>query len=419
MRANAFLLSGLLLFGCVGDAEALETLQPLSDAEAELHEAPRADGSCPASQREAAASWSVQLPGHENNPRGAHSLKLQADPCGNILVAFVDPDWDHYPARLISVARLFGNGELDWRRTAPHGINYRVQDLTTDDFGNIVLLTDSRLAVLTAAGAVPPHMSEEGLASGGLAVRPTVGGWLLANGVTGVIGLPFGTIVWKTDGDLFGDWRPSYDGTFVLRAERRVVYSDVAWRNEKSSVWINDVTFNLWGTTGPVAHHEGESLYEFESELFVAPALLAADDSRIVLGLTLSEPQDGGIVGPTTCSQARLIDIADAEWEPELDFCGMLQAMSLLPDGSVLSLWAEDVDGASTETQPEARPLLVRHDAGGTETGRWDLGESVGAAPGRTVGQMDLVVLEGGASVAVAAMGVDLATVTVARLPLD
>lgn len=437
-RRPWFLLVVALASSCVGDGEVPSELSALPEEEARQHEAPDATGACSVDVQ-AADRWLTEIPiDEEYTALSLTAVEVGIDACGAAVIAWIGRESQD---RTLSVQRLLPGGEPDWQQAFDGAIGD--QDLLAidvDDFGNALLLTGSRLRVLTAAGETPPYVPEhgyeffqqeivagdrivqEGVASLGTLAR-TEQGWLVATSVAGSgvwhLRLPSGDLDWTSSA-------PSQDGWAqpapmlgvgereVLRVERRIILET------RSFVTVRRLTFGPEHLDGLHVLPTEETILDEQQDGFADAPLLVRSGERTIVGVTSFsgiEPSDlPPPEGP--CRMARLFDVADPSSAPVLDFCGGLQGLVAHPDGSVLSLWAI---GSTSDEQgrPLAATLLLLHtEPDGSERTRWDLTDLLGTVGHERYGAASLVLTPDASGVVVAGKSAERGLVTVARMPL-
>jgi len=415
MRRLLLAVLGLALSaGCNG--QMTEGLQPLPEDEARKHEAPRADGRCRA-LRERPESWvsAVEFGALEKR----ETFRLEIDPCGNTLLAATSQIGNVERLHSPRVTRLFSDGELDWNASPTWGETVWSFDMAVDQYGNVVVLTESSLFVVTASGELHDGIPKAGLPLNGHLIRQTPGGWAI-NG-SKLVQLPSGTLLAGADTPWGRSGDDRWDQVILLGGE--------------SEIAIINQPFDGRSYTGSEllvsSSAEGHLIFIHAPEdpsFYAETALLAADSERTFLGSTYYVA-DPATLERIECSESVLIDIRDEAWKPDpLGFCGAIEAMALV-DGSLFSLWSVPVEPLDPEYHPfEAVPILMRHDLDGRETGRFDLESIIGRTHQDGTGALDMAITDDGKAAIVGILSggpwsgrfyLSPSTATVARVSLD
>jgi hypothetical protein len=416
------LVAALWLCGC---GKSVDRLQPLSDEEADKYEAPRADGTCLA--RKEMNSWvnAVEV----GVLRVRENLRLALDSCVNaVAVASL-----HGGGPFIYGVRLFRDGSKDENFFLKLANDIERFGLTIDKYGNVIVISESGLQVVTAAGRMHVGISERGVPlTGDFVFAGPDDTWVVSGQWRGLATLPSGDMLWETPWAMN---RVDQRTSVVVWQEATVLYSRVnepspfSSRNEEGasvgvyshSIYGADEDWTFWYGTNDTL--------ESDPTWYADTALLAADDSQKYLGTT-SYSVDPDSRVRISCRESMIINIDDPNWKPsELGFCGALEAIELGDDGSLYSLWTVPVETLDAEVHPfEAEATLVRHDAEGTETGRWVLTETFGRLAQDGSGAMDMKLVDGGKGAIIGALVggpwngrffTHPSNVIVARIPLE
>jgi hypothetical protein len=424
LSSGSFAALGLAMaLGPLGCGKSVDRLQPLSDEDADKHEAPRADGTCHA--RAEVSEWKSST--HATGVRARENVRLKLDPCGNTIV--ITSLYIERP--FLYGARHFRDGAKD------EGFLLRLADdiehfgLAVDTFGNVIVISEGFLQVVTAAGRMHAGIPDWGAPVGGdFIVAGPDETWLTSGARRALITLPSGGRLWETPWGMNGlDQRTS----MVRWKDDSILYSRI----------ISKIPFEE-GTVLSVSSHSlydpaenARLLFKLDNTLsddptwYAETALLAVDEkrSRRYLGTTVYNAEPDTHIR-VSCRESLLIDIDDEAWKPEgLGFCGALEALELGDDGSLYSLWTVPVETLDAEVHPfEAEATLVRHDPDGQETGRWVLTDTFGRLAQDGSGAMDMKLVDGGKGAIIGALVggpwngrffTHPSNLVVARVPLD
>lgn len=404
---------GALALGVACNGQTSEGLQPLPDDEAEKHQAPKPDGTCPAS-RSAEESWVSSVSARTLGSR--EQIRVKLDPCDNVVFGFSSYQGDSDQGHSLILSRLFSSGDSDWNAWLPTALRF---DMQVDEHGNAVTLSESWMAVTTASGVPHPNTPAEGLPLGGPTLRQLSFGWLIRT--DRIVLLPSGEVV---------------EGKGYWGINKPLSHEDVAVLGDDTRIATSvSQPFDAGAFTGSeifiAEFPAGKALFIYAPEdpsFYAETALLAASRDRTFLSSTYY------IADPVTherieCSESVLIDIKDENWKPDpLGFCGAIEAIALV-EGSLFSLWSVPVEPLDPEYHPfEAVPILMRHDLDGHETGRFELESVIGRTHQDGTGALDMAITDDGSAAIVGILNggpwsgrfyLYPSTATVARVPFD
>jgi hypothetical protein len=400
-KALCLLVSAATLLGC---GKSVDRLQPLSDDEADQHEAPHADGSCKARAATDAWVWS-------SSPyllRERENIRVVVDPCGNTIVA----SSQHGTTSPVTIGtRLYRDGAKDENYSLPNYQGAQHFDLEVDEYGNALVLSDRWLQVVTAAGRMHAGIPDSGLGvTGDSIARLSEDVWLVDGIAWAGVSLPSGDQLWTAKGD---GWIEPYQRTTLMVPTPGEIIATVigeAFASGSTDLNATSVYYVMDSVLNPEFFERSPDFWgvardPYDLSYYAETALLAVNSEQRYLGTT-AYTADPATHIRITCRESMLINIDDEEWKPDpLDFCGALEALELGDDGSLYSLWTVPVETLDAAVHPfEAEATLVRHDPAGAETGRWVLTDTFGRLAQDGSGAMDMKLVDGGQGAIIGAL---------------